>query len=107
MGVLLKEIDKELERRLPKKTINVLWDGLTDAGYQWQIAGRRVYPDGKHGDGVSCLHSDRLQAFFKKHKITHVNSTFNETSTSDECIKDGVYTVAAYLKWWRRGETEG
>jgi len=33
-------------------------------------------------------------------------SLFGETKTSRECIADGSYSVAAYLRWWKRAEEE-
>lgn len=68
---------------------------------------RRVYPPGigKH-DEAATAHSDDLRRWFTTLGITRVTSTFGESETSPECIKDGNYTVSAYLRWWRRAERE-
>ena len=68
---------------------------------------RRVYPPGKSKvDEAAATSSDVLRAWFKKLGVTRVVSLFGETKTSRECIADGSYSVAAYLRWWKRAEEE-
>lgn len=66
---------------------------------------RRVYPPGcGKRDEAASTDSDVLQAWFEKLRITRVVSRFGETKTSPECIADGSYTVAEYIKWWKQAE---
>lgn len=97
-------IDQELERRLPKKVVVVSFN-VEESTFNWQVNGRRVYPLGHHRRHEMPL-ADQLKVWFKRAKITHVDSRFKETKTTTEQLKDGVYTVRAYLVWWRRAEIE-
>lgn len=107
-GGEIGRIDKELLRREPK-TIFVS-DDETDTGYKFEVetkrGRRRVLPRGMRAGEEVCMNSDQIRAWLKRLKVTHVVSKFDETSTSDECIKDGRYTVAQYIKWWKRCEEE-
>jgi hypothetical protein len=109
-GGEIGQIEKELLKREPK-TIYVSWDEVTDAGYRFEIETkrgnrRRILPHGFAVGEEVCMNSDQLRAWLNQLKATHVVSKFNETSTSDECIKDGKYTVAQYIKWWNRSEED-
>lgn len=99
------QLEAELIRKSTRKVVYVYWNDDVGAGYIWKLGYRRVYPDGKHGDGAS-LHSGLLAEFFLKHKITHVHHEFGDKETTPECIKDGIHTVKTYLKWWRSSEQE-
>jgi hypothetical protein len=102
---LLEKIEKELLRRQPK-TVFVSWDNDSDAGYKFELetkkGRRRVRPAGCRPGEEVCLESGQLRAWFKNLKVTHIESKFGETKTSHECIKDGKYSIEAYLKWWKR-----
>jgi hypothetical protein len=104
-GGEIGQLEAELLRKQTRKVVYVYWDDVSGSGYVWKLGYRRVYPDGKHGDGAS-MHSGVLAEFFKKHKITHVHSEFGDKTTSPECIKDGIHTVKTYLKWWRLSEQD-
>jgi hypothetical protein len=104
-GGEIGQLEAELLRKTTRKVVYVYWDEASGSGYVWKLGYRRVYPDGKHGDGAS-MHSGMLAEFFKKHKITHVHSEFGDKTTSPECIKDGIHTVKTYLKWWRLSEQD-
>lgn len=97
-------IDQELERRLPRKVVVVTFNA-DESTFNWHVNGRRVYPVGHRRRHEMPL-ADQLKVWFKKAKITHVDSRFNETKTTNEQLKDGVYTVKAYLQWWRRVEID-
>lgn len=105
IGGEIGQLEAELLRKATRKLVYVYWDDEKGCGYIWKLGYRRVYPDGKHGDGAS-LHSSALAEFFKKHKITHVHHEFGDKETTPECIKDGIHTVKTYLKWWRSSEQE-
>lgn len=69
---------------------------------------KRVYPPGYEGRGeAAACPSLILAQWFDKLHITHVVSLFGETTTSRECLKDGTYPVARYIRWWKRAEKEG
>lgn len=105
VGGEIGQLEAELLRKRTRKIVYVYWDEQKGCGYVWKLGYRRVYPDGKHGDGAS-LYSGLLAEFFKKHKITHVHHEFGDKETTPECIKDGIHTVKTYLKWWRSSEQE-
>jgi len=68
---------------------------------------RRVYPPGYKGRGeAAACPSDILEPWMRKLGVTHVVSVFGESITSRECIKDGIHTLAAYIKWWKRAEEQ-
>lgn len=68
---------------------------------------RRVYPPGYKGRGeAAACPSDILEPWMRKLRVTHVVSMFGESKTSRECIKDGNHTLSAYIRWWKRAETE-
>ena len=108
-GGEIGQIENELLKREPR-TIYVSWDDETDSGYKFEVetkrGRRRVLPRGMRAGEEVCMESVRLRNWLRDSKITHVVSKFNETSTSDECIKDGKYTVAQYVKWWSRSEED-
>jgi len=104
------QIQGELKRRAPRKVLYVSSAIATEAVYKFEVESangrrQRVYPCGEY-QKQTMPESDRLKWFFEKLNITHVDSKFGETSTSPECIKDGVYTTKAYLAWWRQAEQE-
>jgi hypothetical protein len=53
-----------------------------------------------------CMGSGQLQAWLKQLKVTHVQSKFDCKKTDEATIKDGKYTVAQYVKWWKRCEED-
>jgi hypothetical protein len=66
---------------------------------------RRVWPPGYEGRGeAAACPATVLEPWLKKLRVTHVVSKFGETKTSRECIKDGAYSRAAYVRWWKRAE---
>jgi hypothetical protein len=68
---------------------------------------RRVYPPGiGRLDEAATTDSDVLRAWLSSLNVTHVVSLFGESETTRECIKDGSYTVPAYISWWKLAEEE-
>lgn len=108
-GGEIGQIDKELERRRAKKVLHISFDPEI-SGYRFETdtkrGRRRVWPPKLHPGEEVCQNADYFRAWFKKLKVTHIHSEFGEKKTSRDCIKDGTYTVAAYLKWWSLSEEE-
>lgn len=113
-AVELKEIEREIARRVrrmqPRKVIYVSWDDDTDADYKFEIettkGRRRVLPRGVHSGEMVCQPSELIRVWLKRLKVTHVESKFGCKKTDEATIKDGVYTVAQYIKWWKRCEED-
>lgn len=108
-GGEIGQIDKELQRRKPK-TIHVSWDDETDADYKFELetarGRRRVLPKGVHSGEMVCQSSETIRVWLKRLKVTHVESKFDCKKTDEATIKDGRYTVAQYINWWKRCEEE-
>lgn len=110
----LKEIEREIQRResrmQPKKVLRISFDAAI-SGYCFETNTknglRRIYPPGLRPGEEVCMNTEDLRAWFKRLKVTHIESKFDEKKTSVDCIKDGTYSVASYLKWHARaGEEE-
>lgn len=109
VGGEIGQIDKELMRREPK-IIYVSWDEETDADYRFELetarGRRRVLPRGCHPGETVCQSSEQIRLWLKGLKVTHVVSKFDCKKTDEATIKDGKYTVAQYIKWWKRAEED-
>ena len=110
VGGEIGQLRDELKRRRPRKVLYVTSAIRDEATYRFDVEDargfrQRVYPCGKY-QPHTMPESDQLETFCDKLDITHVASTFGETSTSPECIKDGVYTIKQYLGWWRELEKD-
>jgi len=108
-GGEIGRIDKELLRRQPK-SIFVSWSDA-DNDYRFELetkhGRRRVLPKGCAPGETVCQSSEQIRMWFKGLKVTHVVSKFDCKKTDEATIKDGKYTAAQYINWWKRAEEEG
>lgn len=107
-GGEIGRIDKELQRRQPK-TIFVSWSDA-DNDYRFELetkrGRRRVLPKSCAPGETVCQSSEQIRLWLKGLKVTHVVSKFDCKKTDEATIKDGRYTVAQYINWWKRPEEE-